>query len=74
MDERVIVAGKKVTKPPWLTQKSVSLRKYIREMYSPRILDLLEESGEVHVDDRLVANLAKRISPISEVVVYLHRS
>ena len=43
MKRKEIVVGKKVTKPPWLTQKSVVLKKYIRDMYSPNTLLLLEE-------------------------------
>ncbi len=74
MGKKEIVVGKKVAKPSWQTQKSVLLRKYIQEMYSPHTLDILKErGGEVYVDGDLVTDLAKRIEPSSDVVVYMHR-
>lgn len=74
MERKEIVVGKKVMKPPWSTQKSVVLRKYVREMYSSHTLLLLAETGgEVYVDGNLAADLSKRIEPTSDVVVYLYR-
>ncbi|TET91902.1 MAG: hypothetical protein E3J35_00105 [Methanomassiliicoccales archaeon] len=75
MKRKEIVVGKKVTKPPWLTQKSVALKKYIREMYSPYALLVLQErGGDVYVDGDLVTDLTKRIKPTSDVVAYVYKS
>ena len=73
MKRKEIVVGRKVTEPAWMTQKSVVLRKYIRDVYSPYTLLVLQErGGEIFVDGDLVTNLTKRIKPTSNVVIYTY--
>ncbi|MCK4445254.1 MAG: hypothetical protein KAW09_11965 [Thermoplasmata archaeon] len=74
MENREIVVGKKAIRPSWWNQGSVLLREYVREMYSPQTLLLMEErGGEVYVDGHLVSDLNNRMKPSSDVVVYSHR-
>ncbi len=74
MKKREIVVGKKIERPPWRDQKSVLLRKYIRDMYSQQTLLRLEDrGGKVYLDGNLVTDLSKRVEPTSDVVIYLYR-
>lgn len=67
---REVVVGRKAGRAKWMEQRTVVLRKYVREIYSEKILKkVMDGDAKVFVDGEGIDNLGKRISPRSKVLV-----